>query len=717
MKYPIILYFTYDTQFDTWIEANKNQLYCTFQKLNKKEEWNKIYDASVHLFCTYGNITDFIQEVEAQFPERLLKAKWFHIPTFEPNDDLLLQIGQLNEIVNKKFVFNSINHRTNIRPVFSLFTTCYNSYHKIHIAYASLCKQTLKDWEWVIIDDSPDDHHFTFLRTNFQNDKRVRIYRRTENSGSIGNVKNEAIALCRGAYVLEFDHDDELLENTLLYSYRVFEKYHDVGFVYMDFCNLFENGDNFRYSDLFGKGYCGYHCEKLNGKWVFVENTPNINNVTLSHLVCMPNHPRIWRKSTLLLIGSYCENLPINDDQEIIMRTAVATKIARISKIGYVQYMNNNNNNFSLIRNAEINRIGPFHLYPMFYDMYKVSERMKELNAYEDQYYIDNYIQLWMRDDSYEHKFCNYIINPEHSKQYCVIGFEYLIKNKSQIDEIYNNSENELIVLDNRYSTEYLCEMLDILGYPKAKCYVLKNTPIKNLKKYFEFIMKSTNEYYILEYQVPHKLYNTDFGARHEIINLLTKEEDMYLEIGVEYGYTFTNTHFKEKIGVDPDPKFQSSFLILQKSDDFFEMLPDSQMFNCVFIDGMHQSDYVFRDFKNSLAHLSENGFIMIDDILPMSYNEQLRVPMKHYYEKGILKYGESWTGDVWKLVYYLLKNYSQGNKFEFSYYNHPNYRGVAVFRFKNPSELILDSNSEKIIEKMNSYDFFTDYEKYLELF
>ena len=711
MKYPIIQYFSYDSIFDRWLELNKDSLYCTFQKLYKKEEWNKSYDSSVHLFCTYGNIIDFLQDVEEHFSENFLKMKWIHIPTFEPSDNLVQQIEHINQVVNKKFVFNSIQNRNMIRPSFSMFTTCYNSYHKIHIAYASLYKQTFKDWEWVIMDDSPDDHHFSFLVKNFENDKRVRVYRRAGNSGSIGNVKNEAIALCRGAYVLEFDHDDELLENTLLYAFRVFEKYPDVGFVYMDFCNLYENGDNFKYNDLFGKGYCGYHMEKLNKKWVFVENTPNINNVTLSHLVCMPNHPRIWRKSSLLLMGSYCENLPINDDQEIIMRTAVATKIARISKVGYIQYMNNNNNNFSLIRNSEINRIGPYYLYPMFYEMYQLSNKMKELNAYEDEYYINNYIQLWMREQKFEHKFCNYIINPEHSKQYCVIGFEYLVKNKSQIDEIYSNLENELIVLDNRYTPEYLCELLDFYGYEKAKCYVLKGTPIENLQRYFELIMKSCDSTEVFIYRHPTKPYNTSFGSRHEIINYLTKPENKYLEIGVEYGYTFMNTHFHNKIGVDPDPKFENPNLVLSKSNDFFEIIPESEMYDCIFIDGMHQSEYVFKDFKNSLEHINNKGFIVIDDILPMSYNEQLRIPLKHYYENGILKYGEPWTGDVWKFIYYLIKNHSE--KFEFEYYNNINYRGVGVFKIKEPFQL-RDFESSAL-EEMNSYDFFNDYELYIQ--
>ena len=131
----------------------------------------------------------------------------------------------------------------------------------------------------------------------------------------------------------------------------------------MDFINIYENGKNFKYDDFICKGYGGYYCQKYNDKWVNVYITPNINNITLSHLVCCPNHPRIWRRETLLTMDNYSEFLPICDDYEILLRTAISTKIVKINKLGYIQYMNNDNNNFSLIRNSEINRIGPHHIF------------------------------------------------------------------------------------------------------------------------------------------------------------------------------------------------------------------------------------------------------------------------------------------------------------------------------------------------------------------
>jgi O-antigen biosynthesis protein len=208
------------------------------------------------------------------------------------------------------------------------------------------------------IDDSPDEKHFTFLKELVGQDPRVRLYRRAINSGNIGNVKNEVASMCRGKYVLELDHDDEILPECFGDAVKAFETDPGVGFVYMDTAHLYENRKPHSYGDHFGLGYAGYYCQKYQDVWVNVISSPNINNVSLSHIVGVPNHPRIWKRSVLNEIGNYCEYLPICDDQELIMRTAVKTKIARVHKLAYIQYMNDGWNNFSLIRNSEINRLG-----------------------------------------------------------------------------------------------------------------------------------------------------------------------------------------------------------------------------------------------------------------------------------------------------------------------------------------------------------------------
>ena len=120
-----------------------------------------------------------------------MRNRWFHKKT-------ITDINELNYNVNYCYINNVIMKRELTRPKFSVFTTCFKSYDYIDTAYESIKKQTLMDWEWVIMDDTPEDEHFVFLKEKLSEDNRVRLYKRDKNSGNIGNVKNEVISLCRG---------------------------------------------------------------------------------------------------------------------------------------------------------------------------------------------------------------------------------------------------------------------------------------------------------------------------------------------------------------------------------------------------------------------------------------------------------------------------------------------------------------------------------------
>ena len=720
MKYPFIIFYREDkdSSLDKFFIENNAKLNCSVYITNKIGKINRMYSANYHLLITLSEneIKDFGNSKKYM---KLTYKDFQNVDTF-------------NSLVNNRFILNCSADRSYLRPVFSLFTSTFNSYDKIIRAYNSIKKQTLENWEWVILDDSPDDEHFDFLRQNLSHDCRIRMYKRSENSGSIGNVKNEAVSLCRGTYVLEMDHDDEILPSVLEDAVTVFFSNKEVGFIYMDFINIYENGENFKYGDHICKGYGSYYCQKYNGKWVYVYNTPNINNITLSHLVCCPNHPRIWRRELLLKIGNYCEHLPICDDYEILLRTAVNCKMAKIPKLGYVQYMNNSNNNFSLIRNGEINRIGPQYISPIYYNEYKIAEKMAELGAYEDPSEKDaiNNTQLWLRDkNAYVHKYCNLLVNLDFKRQICIIGLDSLILNMDKIQKIYDNTDEpvDFILLDNKCPIEYLWKQLDSYKFEKMKCYSFVDTPSDLLVSYFKTMYLSCDQFEIVKSgYINRPKYNTQFTNRSQVINSLTKSDQKYLEIGVEYGQTFLQTHFKpdNKMGVDPDPKFDiigkefkfskaTSDAFFQDSfQDSFQDLkkdPDTK-YDVIFIDGMHQSEYFLRDFNNSINVLEEGGALFIDDILPLTYNEQLKIPRKYYYENGILKYGEEWTGDIWKVVYHILKNYSQHILVTKYFYN-ACYRGVLHLKLKN-AFVIPDSE----IDVINSYDYFTDFPVYLQL-
>ena len=484
-SFPHVFLFRLDkySYIDQMFEQHRGDMHCSLRILQDVSELRAMADPNYAILVTYGpDEKEYVQDVGSYLPQRMSR-RWIHMHSIQSVESFVQK-------VNYCFVDNVLQVREEVRPVFSIFTTCYKSYDKILRVYESLLRQTWRDWEWIVLDDSPDSAHFAFLQKRFCKDSRIRLYKRSVNSGNIGNVKNEAVSLCRGRYVLEMDHDDEILEDVLQDAVRVFLAHPDVGFVYMDFINVYEDFRNFWYGDFICKGYGGYYMQKFRGSWVEVYITPNINNITLSHIVCLPNHPRIWRRECLLRIGNYSEFLPICDDQELLMRTALETKMAKLPKLGYIQYMNDNANNFSLIRNKEINRIGPQFLVPQFYKQFDVHERMRDLGAYEDTAYVTKCSPIWKRED-YAHVYCNLRMQYDYDTQYCIVGLDVFLDGLGRWKTLYENPRNDFLVMDANVSKSELCAQLDRNGFSRMKCYVLPSASTDEMVRYFHLLYKS----------------------------------------------------------------------------------------------------------------------------------------------------------------------------------------------------------------------------------
>ena len=122
-----------------------------------------------------------------------------------------------------------------------------------------------------------------------------------------------------------------------------------------------------------------------------------------------------------------------------------------------------------------------------------------------------------------------------------------------------------------------------------------------------------------------------------------------YLEIGVQGGYVLNNIKCDYKIGVDPDQSSKATLFLT--SDEFFSK--NDELFDVIFIDGLHHADQVLRDIENSLKALSPNGYIVCHDMNPEEEIIQ-KVPQ----ETGI------WTGDCWKAWVHLRSKRSDLNMF-----------------------------------------------------
>ena len=283
-----------------------------------------------------------LQSLSQQFAR-----KWLHFETVEN-----ITVEKI-----KHCIFAFLRSTEAKKPVFSVFTASYESGERIERAYRSLQQQTNPHWEWVILDDSKSENTWNNHLTKLQNmDARVRIYRKQHNDGVIGSVKHDAAMLCRGKYLIELDHDDELRNNALQLIGDAFEQHPEVALLGSDCSEIYENTlHNHSYGEHFGFGFHGYYCEWYNGRWINVARNGPINGWTIRHIVGIYNHVRVMRASVYHELDGHDVFLNVADDYELFLRTFISKyRVGLLPESLYLQYRTYDASNFTLQRNAMI---------------------------------------------------------------------------------------------------------------------------------------------------------------------------------------------------------------------------------------------------------------------------------------------------------------------------------------------------------------------------
>ena len=110
-----------------------------------------------------------------------------------------------------------------------------------------------------------------------------------------------------------------------------------------------------------------------------------------------------------------------------------------------------------------------------------------------------------------------------------------------------------------------------------------------------------------------------------------------YLEIGcglLEFNFAMVKDLFSVAMCVDPNAGGTHRMM----SDEFFAQ--NTQRFDVIFIDGLHDAKQVWRDVHNALRFLSPDGLILLHDCNPRNVEFQI-TPQLH----------KIWLGDVWKAI------------------------------------------------------------------
>ncbi len=156
----------------------------------------------------------------------------------------------------------------------------------------------------------------------------------------------------------------------------------------------------------------------------------------------------------------------------------------------------------------------------------------------------------------------------------------------------------------------------------------------KNYLRLISFYHNLFGEKFRKEISVP-KIFDNKIH-RLNLINKIIRDFQLesYLEIGCDQDEVFSKVIVKNKVGIDP----VSGGNIRSTSDEFFKK--NSDFFDLVFIDGLHEYSQVKKDIVNSLEVLNSKGIILIHDCMPLSYLDQ-----------AIPRGQRKWNGDVWKSI------------------------------------------------------------------
>lgn len=277
-------------------------------------------------------------------------------------------------------------------PLVTVYSSTYNSQDKILKPFKSLVKQTYKNWEWIIVDDSTNtDTWNKYLKVMHQKlPNRVKVYDtegtsmsdylkdsreyKTMHCGLIGKMKGLAVSKGTGHILLELDHDDELEVSALQRIVDAFLRNKSVGFVYSSFCELHDKSlEPHTYGHDFAYGYGTYW-----NQWSSALNTvvcpmisSRLNAQGVTHLVGLPNHPRAWTRSAYNKAGGYRSSLLVADDYDLLIRTFLTNKYAEITDLLYYQYRYPQTNtvltNVTMSRNAQI-QVLTNRLFRRYYD-------------------------------------------------------------------------------------------------------------------------------------------------------------------------------------------------------------------------------------------------------------------------------------------------------------------------------------------------------------
>ncbi len=185
-----------------------------------------------------------------------------------------------------------------------------------------------------------------------------------------------------------------------------------------------------------------------------------------------------------------------------------------------------------------------------------------------------------------------------------------------------------------------------------------------------------------------------------------------YLEVGVRDGANLAGIHCSNAIGVDPAFCIRHNVaanktigveLYAMTSDAFFSRgenyVKSRGLVDLAFLDGLHQWEFLLRDFYNTEANSKSNATIFLHDCIPG--NREMTERKHNPNDRKDKTKASWWTGDVWKLLPVLAEFRKD---LRVTYFDCPPTGLVAVNKL-NPASNELKARYYEIVEFVNNLE------------
>ena len=127
-------------------------------------------------------------------------------------------------------------------PLVSVTICSFNAEKYISKTLASICNQSYKNLEIVVVDDGSTDNTISILKQFQEADNRINIFNRAHQGQA--RAKNECIKLSSGEWIANLDHDDICYPTRIEEQVRTSKKYPEADVIFSG-TDIIDEDDNF----------------------------------------------------------------------------------------------------------------------------------------------------------------------------------------------------------------------------------------------------------------------------------------------------------------------------------------------------------------------------------------------------------------------------------------------------------------------------------------